>query len=241
MGQFSYRNLVNRHSGLRALNHRHTHILIHGEPEMEDGAVQLGMEVIRKAYVELDQLIRQAPEFATSFCPWTREVPPGIADAMVRASCRAGVGPMAAVAGAMADQVLLALDNGYSFLAVENGGDTSLTSQRDVRLALYPGWHRGHSTLHVVLPPGTWGVATSSGRLGRSASLGKATSVTVVARSGVLADAHATALANQFKPGCEPERFLDFHEDLHAVAFWWQGRFHYRGPFPLEGPQGPRR
>jgi ApbE superfamily uncharacterized protein (UPF0280 family) len=115
--------------------------------------------------------------------------------------------PMAAVAGAVADEVLAAmtgLESGVSRAYVNNGGDIALhlDAGTTFRVGLVAGdamrhGHRpaldGEFELAAALP--VRGVATSGWR-GRSWSLGIADSVTVLARDGAAADAAATMIAN---------------------------------------------
>jgi uncharacterized protein len=101
--------------------------------------------------------------------------------------------PMAAVAGAVADEMLAAMCKtpGLTRAHVNNGGDVAfyLTDGPPMTAALAG----GRITLRADQP---WrGVATSGWR-GRSHSLGIADAVTVVARSAALADAAATMIAN---------------------------------------------
>lgn len=101
--------------------------------------------------------------------------------------------PMAAVAGAVADEILSALTPvpNLTKAHVNNGGDIAfyLAAGQSVIAALAG----GRATLHSNDP---WrGVATSGWR-GRSHSLGIADAVTVIAPSAATADAAATLIAN---------------------------------------------
>ncbi len=105
------------------------------------------------------------------------------------------VTPMAAVAGAVADEILAAMRAGaqLSRAWVNNGGDIALhlaPGARPFQVAM-PG--RGQIALGAESP--VRGVATS-GRGGRSLSMGIADSVTVLARDAAAADAAATLIAN---------------------------------------------
>jgi hypothetical protein len=112
--------------------------------------------------------------------------------------------PMAAVAGAVADEVLAAmtgvarLDKAY----VNDGGDVAVHVAAWQSLSLAVAGHyeadrrnpfSGRLTLNAS--DGVGGVATSGAR-GRSFSLGVADSVTVLARNAAEADAAATMIAN---------------------------------------------
>ena len=111
------------------------------------------------------------------------------------------VTPMAAVAGAVAEEILgtmldeAPLDRAY----VNNGGDIALHlgrgEQFTVGLMDRPDRLGVMRTMIIEADDPSRGVATS-GRHGRSFSLGIADSVTVLARTGSQADAAATIVAN---------------------------------------------
>jgi ApbE superfamily uncharacterized protein (UPF0280 family) len=139
---------------------------------------------------------------------------------------------MAAVAGAVADEVLAAMtggDAGVSRAYVNNGGDIALHlgPGATFRVGLVTGdaprhGHRlaldGEFELAAALP--VRGVATSGWR-GRSWSLGIADSVTVLARDGAAADAAATMIANAVDidhPAVTRERACDVADDTDLGA-----------------------
>lgn len=109
--------------------------------------------------------------------------------------------PMAAVAGSVAEEILAAmtgaaaLDRAY----VNNGGDIALHltdgEQFAVGLMDRPDRHGVMRVMQIDAGDPTRGVATS-GRHGRSFSLGIADAVTVLARTASQADAAATIIAN---------------------------------------------
>lgn len=111
------------------------------------------------------------------------------------------VTPMAAVAGAVADDVLAALVAGRDLrrAAVNNGGDMAvfLTPGQSWRVGVVvdPLNPRRPASLEITPAMRSRGVATS-GRGGRSHSLGIAESVTVLAADAARADAAATLIAN---------------------------------------------
>jgi ApbE superfamily uncharacterized protein (UPF0280 family) len=158
--------------------------------------------VIRHAVMEaracIQQQIDQDPFFAVTLEP---SPPPGkeeVVDRMCRASQLTGVGPMAAVAGAVAEQaVMAAMKDGADFVVVDNGGDIALHTDREVTIGLYgidPALH----SLGMLIPPieGILGVCSSSARIGHSISFGTADICTVLAEDVTLADATATHLGN---------------------------------------------
>lgn len=134
--------------------------------------------------------------------------------------------PMAAVAGAVADEVaaLLAVE-GVDKAFVNNGGDVALVlgEGQELTLGVMGDFSRGsqpamNASLVVRSGDDVRGVATSGAR-GRSFSLGVADSVTVLAASAAEADAAATLVANAVDldhPGIvrTPASALDPDSDL---------------------------
>jgi uncharacterized protein len=109
--------------------------------------------------------------------------------------------PMAAVAGAVAEEILGAMLRSAQLARayVNNGGDIALhladDEQFTVGLAERPDAHGLMRTMIIDADDPTRGVATS-GRHGRSFSLGIADAVTVLAGTASKADAAATVIAN---------------------------------------------
>ncbi|MDB5591745.1 UPF0280 family protein [Enterovirga sp.] len=109
--------------------------------------------------------------------------------------------PMAAVAGAVAEEILLAMtaEAGLLQAAVNNGGDIALhlAPGEEIRIGLVdqPDAPRLIGTTTIRAVDGIRGVATSGWR-GRSFSLGIADAVTILARTAAEADAAATVVAN---------------------------------------------
>ncbi|NCC25370.1 MAG: UPF0280 family protein [Deltaproteobacteria bacterium] len=138
------------------------------------------------------------PGFATSMIPV--EVPAGAAPvvkAMTEASSRVGVGPMAAVAGAIAQAVVERFSDRTADLLVENGGDIHLHSSRDRFVGLLSDPEQGvRIGVRVRADEFPCSFCASSGRIGHSVSLGRGDLVVVRSRNASLADAAATALAN---------------------------------------------
>ncbi|GAB1363594.1 thiamine biosynthesis protein ApbE [Rhodobacter sp.] len=130
--------------------------------------------------------------------------------------------PMAAVAGAVAEEVLAALlGPGIRRAQVNNGGDIALwlAPGESLRCALAVSGGMDHVTVWAGMP--VRGIATSGWR-GRSFSLGIADAVTVLARTAAMADAAATMIANAVDlpghPGIHrrPAHELQLESDLGA-------------------------
>ena len=138
--------------------------------------------------------------------------------------------PMAAVAGAVADEIVAAMTRGRDLRKayVNNGGDIALHLAPGERFetGIVGDLSKPKITARASLAAedDVRGVATSGWR-GRSFSLGIADSVTVLARDAAAADAAATLIANAVNaehPGIvrRPARELDLDSDLgeHPVT-----------------------
>lgn len=174
---------------------KETDLYIHAEKEL----VQEAREAIIYLRYQLENYIRHHPEFYYSFQPLPLdELAPPIVKEMMRASLIAGVGPMAAVAGAMAEFVGHELLAYSSEVVVENGGDIFLRTQHSLRVGIFAGPSPLSMRVGLKIPPAYngLGICTSSASVGPSISLGKADAVCVLSPSASLADAAATAIGN---------------------------------------------
>ena len=170
-------------------------IAVQAEKPLQD----ITKDLILKYRGHIKAYIQRYPGFAKSMVPWHEDGPtPLIIQDMIRAGKTAGVGPMAAVAGAIAEYVgkdLLAYSNE---VVVENGGDIFMKLNSPVTIGIYA----GESPLSMKLglrfnPEGdSFSICTSSGTVGHSISYGKSDAVCIVSRSSSLADAVATAIGN---------------------------------------------
>lgn len=155
-------------------------------------------------------------EFAASLAPLPDDPSaPPLASAMIAAGRACGVGPMAAVAGAIAQAVADRFAPESPDVLVENGGDIYMHSTRERLVALLAEPVKG-ANLALRLAKGDFPVAlcTSSATIGHSRSFGSADMVTVKARSGAFADAAATALCNLAKSPDHLPLVLDRARDL---------------------------
>lgn len=154
---------------------------------------------------DIEAFIAANNRFLTSLEPVT--VDDDRAPRVVRDMAAAGriwqVGPMAAVAGAVAQTVGEKLAQASRNVIVENGGDVYARTNggRPLRFALYAGEDSPFSDrvgFEVDASSGI-GVCTSSGRVGPSLSFGRADAVVAIADDAAEADAAATALANRLQ------------------------------------------
>ena len=161
------------------------------------------------------------PGFLASLAPLPPDpLAPSPVKEMLAAGSAAGVGPMAAVAGALAEFVgrpLLAASPGG--VIVENGGDIFLALSSPAVVGLFAGPSVLSWRLGLVLSPGQTpaGVCTSSGTVGHSLSFGRADAAVIVARSAALADAAATGLGNRIQGPADIEPALAWALGVEGV------------------------
>lgn len=157
-------------------------------------------ELVLQCRLLLEEYIVRHPYFYTSLAPLPKDfdAPPFIQQ-MFDAGRNAGVGPMAAVAGGLAEFVGRELQReGVGEVIIENGGDIFLIRSRPSTVSIFAGESPLSNRVGFELSSsGAWGICTSSGTVGHSLSMGKADSVTVLARSAFLADAAATRIGNE--------------------------------------------
>ncbi len=174
---------------------------------------------LRRARNELCRYIRENPRFAHSLEPirCTNGAPAIVWD-MCRAGQAAGVGPMAAVAGAIAQQVAEELAQFSREVIVENGGDLYLVCHRERIVGIMAPGSCWDCRLGLrVRAPGGLSICTSSGTHGHSLSLGRANAATVIAASGALADAVATALGNRVVSEADIEPALEWLSTIDGI------------------------
>ena len=157
--------------------------------------------LLQEERAALEAYIHKQPKFFTSLepLPDDPEAPPVVRQ-MLGAAQRAQVGPMAAVAGALAEAVgKKLLEKGLTKeVLVENGGDIFLALKKEAVVAIWAGESPLSGKLGLKVPPELMpcGVCTSSGTVGHSLSLGRADAVCVICKDTALADALATSLGN---------------------------------------------
>ena len=151
---------------------------------------------------QLESYIERHSAFLSSLEPLAvGDDAPRIVTEMAEAAKKVGVGPMAAVAGAIAEFVGKELLDSSPEVIVENGGDIYLKSSTDRLIGIYAGKSplTGKVGLEVMGKDTPIGICTSSGTVGHSLSYGQADAVIALSRSTALADAAATAIGNIIK------------------------------------------
>lgn len=177
----------------------------------------------RTAYYrrQIEGYIAKDPRFLAALKPIAVELrAPGIVRKMARAAAMAGVGPMASVAGAIAEFLGRdLLKKGCREVIIENGGDIFLSSPRDTKIGIYsgkPGLFKNLS-LKIKAKDTPLGICTSSGRVGHSLSFGLADAAVILARSATLADSVATATANRVKSPADLKKAMAFARSVKGI------------------------
>ncbi len=179
--------------------------------------IEHAKEAISSHRRELERFIALNPFFRFALEPLDEWVgmPPEIARRMLEASSAANVGPMAAVAGVIADLAVEAMvDAGASYAIVDNGGDIALSTDREVTVGIYAGESAFKDVAFKIPPTPFLGVCTSSATVGPSISFGTADVACVVAEKACLADAAASALGNL---SIDPEAAFGAIKDINGI------------------------
>lgn len=193
-----------------------TDLLISAKRNLEAEA----RESIKKYRRQIEDYIAEDPRFESSLEPiGVQRNATAIIKDMVRAAKAAGVGPMAAVAGAIAEYVGNDILRYSDEIVVENGGDIFIKSSKSRTIGIYAGGSplTGKIALDILADQTPLGICSSSGTVGHSLSFGKTDSVTILSRSTPLADAAATAIGNLVKAADDIEKGIEFAKGVGGV------------------------
>ncbi|HPS58392.1 MAG TPA: UPF0280 family protein [Spirochaetota bacterium] len=213
------------------VKHHASDLHILADSDLHDAAYRVLVQVRE----ELDGHIKEHQDFLYSLSPVDQPADcPEIAAMMYRASQLTGTGPMAAVAGAIAELTGKELLKHSSAVIVENGGDIWLSVPDPVIIAIYAKNIYFRDNIAVRLDPRQMpcSVCTSAPKLGHSLSFGKADSVTIIAESGALADAAATMTCNMVQEENDMESALDRALSVPGVT---AGLIIFRDKLALQG------
>jgi ApbE superfamily uncharacterized protein (UPF0280 family) len=149
---------------------------------------------------QLEAYIKTNPTFLHTLKPVPAPTEPLVAKLMAEAAEKANVGPMAAVAGVLADLAVKdMLSSGCEVAVVENGGEISAVANVPIDVAVSAGDEPLSKRFGFRLTEFPIGVATSSGRFSHAFSFGDTEAATVFCKNAGLADAAATAVCNVVK------------------------------------------
>jgi len=178
------------------------------------------LEAVQEARASLEGYIDLHPDFKTALEPLiASEDAPSIVREMAQAAALVGVGPMAAVAGAIAERVGRRLMRLSPEVIVENGGDIFLASSKRRTVGVYAGDSpfTGKLALQIEAEETPLGICTSSGTVGHSLSFGNADAVIVLSPSTALADAAATAIGNIVKQDSDIDKGIQFAQGIAGL------------------------
>lgn len=173
--------------------------------------------LVLKYRYQIEKYIEQNPDFLTSLKPLpTPRYAPNIIKQMIEATQKTGVGPMASVAGAIAEYVGRELLAFSPEIIIENGGDIYLKSLTKRTVGIFAGESplTGQIGLEVNARDTPLGICTSSGTVGHSLSFGKADAVVAIAESATLADAAATAIGNRVIQASDFTSAIEFGKSI---------------------------
>jgi hypothetical protein len=178
-------------------------------------------EYLQLIRTDLESYILTHPFFAASFEPLeVEDDAPPIVNLMTQAANVAGVGPMAAVAGAISELMGERLSALSTEVIVENGGDNYMRSAHERIVAIYAGNSPFSGKVGLRIKPSETplGICTSSATVGPSVSFGKADASVILAPSAALADAAATAVGNIVLTKVDIKRGLEMAQGIVGVA-----------------------
>jgi len=171
---------------------------------------------------QISDYIRNNPQFEKSLKPVKLDKKsPVIIQAMVRASKKANVGPMATVAGTIAEYVGRKLLKLSPEVIVENGGDIFICVKKNRRVGIFAGLGSIYNNLTLLLKAedSPCGICASSGNFGHSLSLGKSQATVIICKSAPLADGYATAIGNM----------VSTQKDITPALTWAKRKKEIRG------------
>lgn len=203
-------------------------------------AIVKALSSLRENREKLERYARKNPKFLYSLKPIeVDDDSPVVAKMMAEAAAKACVGPMAAVAGALADLAVREMVSaGARVAVVENGGEVSAISELPIDIALLALDTPLSRKVGFRLEKFPVGVATSSATFGHAFSLGEAESVTIFSKNACLADAAATAVCNVVKgENCELAmrhgiEMATSIEDVKGVLIIFRGKVAVAGEIP---------
>ncbi|MEM2211905.1 MAG: UPF0280 family protein [Candidatus Nezhaarchaeales archaeon] len=148
----------------------------------------------------LERYVQHNPLFKLSLTPvrvgWNA---PYVARLAAEAAEIAGVGPMAAVPGALAEVAAVSMvKSGAKVAVVEDGGEIAAISIRPINVGVYAGSSPLSGRLGFKLEAADTpiGIATSSATVSKAINFGVADAAVAIADSAALADAAAKAICN---------------------------------------------
>ena len=213
----TYRNLVKTDDLLKfEVMVKETDLLVRAKKDLSRET----REAVLTYRHQLEAYIATHHEFAHSLVPLDEDpYAPRIVQEMIQTSRCANVGPMAAVAGAVAEFVSKDLLKLSEEVIVENGGDIYMATSRERTIGIYAGESPLSLKVGILVraEDSPLGICTSSGTVGPSLSFGTADAICILSKSAALADAAATAVGNRVKTKKDIESGLEAGKNIEGI------------------------
>ena len=212
-----YRKWV-KHEDLIAVRvaEEETDLLVSGDIDLSDATAK----AIAKYRKQLKEYIAKDKEFHSALKPVeVKYNAPKMVKEMAKAGRIVGVGPMASVAGVMAERVGRDLLGISKQIIVENGGDIFIKTSKERLLGIYASNSPFTGKLALKIKPAQtpMGICTSSGTVGHSLSFGKADAAIIMSKWTALADAAATATGNLVQTEEDIQKAIEFAISIKGV------------------------
>jgi ApbE superfamily uncharacterized protein (UPF0280 family) len=179
-----------------------------GKPDCQQAELFL-----KQAYHDIEGYLACDKGFLQSLHPCkVPETAPEIIKDMSRYSEEADVGPMAGVAGAIAEYIGKRISSRHRLVFCNNGGDIYYRSPAEESFSLSAPGSPFDNKIRICVPSSIEGkgLCTSSGTFGHSINMGRAYAVSILAQNACLADVWATAVSNRIRS----------HLDLKHILKW---------------------
>ncbi|MDI6641995.1 MAG: UPF0280 family protein, partial [Elusimicrobiota bacterium] len=219
MYQPRFYRLLTENTGLVSFNVciNETDLQVYAKKNLKVKAYKL----LLKYRTQIERYIKHNKEFLTTLSPYEIDnSAPEIVQEMIKSTRKVSVGPMAAVAGAIAEFVGRELTSYSDEVIVENGGDIFIKCKKPKKVAIYcneKSKFTNHLTIEIDPKDTPLGVCTSSGTVGHSLSFGNTDATTIVASSVALADASATAVGNIVKSEEDLVKGIEFAKTISGI------------------------
>lgn len=239
-----YRNKFNttRFKGIE-IKHLETDLWIGVDPESFKPEMQeVALATVKELRQKLDDYMKTEPEFAKTLKPFQpKESAPIEAKQIALAAGKAGIGPMASVAGLFAREAGEAISQNFSVkeLVIENGGDIFAQLKNELVLSVFAGDSPLSEKIGLKITPETspLGICTSAGTVGPSLSFGNSDAVMVVAKNVLVADAFATAFGNKIKSPDDVEKVINeanIHPEILSLLIICEDKIGIWGEFEIK-------
>ncbi len=184
-------------------------------------------------YDRIREITAIQPEFRYSLKPINMRKEFREIDPLYLFSKKAGVGPMAGIAGFFDEIISDYLKNISGDYFIENGGDIKLVCNSEKKIKIYSPSKDFEDNIHVILPEGEYGIASSSGTKGHSLSFGNSDLVTVICKNAIEADCFATTIGNRIKNPSDADNAIEEFDFLDGVFIFLGEKMWYKGKYKI--------